>query len=1525
MITKELLIERAEAKREFLAKVFANPNYAVLAGQSGVGKSELVKNVMERSLVENPGRIIIQCRAPQPVLLWGDEEDDETESAGVIYEFWKDFVCALETELSKKRAANELDEIFVGMWNTYYENWVTDSPSKDILRNPLAFIKKMLYLCSGMHLVLVIENAEDMMKDSVTDELIRQLLELKEAGMKLSVLLVSREMLEDITAVPSKELESAFETKVLEGFEPEEWNAYAKALKSCMRISDDAIDKIKYYCGNHPGLLDALCSKLINSRQEEVTEETVHAAFENSVKQEVEGLFEEKYELLKGDCIEVENAGQWRESLEEAGWLEDLPLYFADYTWNRIINEDTLFIGRREAIEELHESIFCNKPQGIFMAVTGPNEVGKSVLVERARDIFKKRMLPNVIIAEVSLESLTAEENHAYLFWKNIFSQIFENDKVTALLDADKKLKKIQDNFALSEGYRANVQNDVITAFGILNDAHIYTIINVDEFDEAHKRNFEPQFFNTLSELYKKKFHISLVVQARRSVTEPAYEEKFAGIFQPYILSGFHDGEWQIYEECLEVDIQYRENEGEETAKDRILYYCGRHPKMLMTMRKALRKKYAGSEYLTAADVDKCYNDEEAGFRNSVKERLESTCFHLLELLKQEQMDMTGEMSCLKPFVSVWRSRTMPEEKRQNWMRKLYMRGFIMRSSEGYEPISPLAVDYIVENVKETVVEEVTVEVPVAQNTVAEKSVNEAAADVTVGREILAEEDEFDLAFAETIAEMESGQWAFDEEEEEDVFFIGRDYELGVLRDNIFKNVPKGIFMAVTGPNEVGKSTLIERARNEFIKTKESNVIIAEVSLKSVSGDKNHAFIFWQKIFSQIERNSFVRKLRETDSEDGKKLNEICENFSLESGYRVNVQNDVVEAFRILDEAKICTILNVDEFDEAPKNNFEAQFYSTIFELKEKNYHMSMVVAARGSIMAPKYDEKFGKLFVPLRLSGFNDDEWKAYEDSLGFDIERKEAGEEETAKDRIRYYCGRHTRMLVIMRESLIKQYGGQEKISAAEVDRCYKSGRTKTGEYVYILFQEICIQMLKLLREEMIDEYGKQNCIGPFLEICLNTPIHPNEIDGWKKQLYWRGFIIETKDGYEPISQKAVDYMADVVRSEDMASFAEYEEQAELVVRKVMLEGLLTRYNPNDPEVKRKLKEDILDYVMPFSDNGLKGRFYKTFLASLKKEGVDIEDSDFSVLDVLSYPEYFRIIMGYWKNNFARRLYLTELKPIRDTKGHKTYRKYSARSLKEAIERCRSVIEACAEENALSGMYANPKPWEKVAVTGDIVEFEAIKYIDDDDSTNQVYGYMNLVGSPEEAYEAFISLPKNGSKNESAKAWIGDGARHLAKVCKVPEEKLSMYILDVISESSEKPGIAEMEAFKNAAKLDRPTAQEAIMISRDDVRRIYEIQTSDGAFVVNADDVNTWDSPLYGYIPKKRRITVGGGKKTKTQEQWVKIKITIKKEVAKKYLEKLVSNSPGEAELKLSGEDGVLGRIEYNNAANLLNAYPF
>lgn len=292
-------------------------------------------------------------------------------------------------------------------------------------------------------------------------------------------------------------------------------------------------------------------------------------------------------------------------------------------TTEELIDEEHIFLGRKEILDKLKQEIFVEKPgYHRFFALTGPCEIGKTWIASKL--IEEKKEIENVFCVSTDLkliETIDSVEDPFWWFWIHMLEKFAEQVGIDVLKercanknpDAEKiisEIREIYDRYQKSENYsnlKLENKKDISALFERYTKLGIQIVWIIDEFcriaeiySEAEEKSKEAasQIFESLVVLspkaQKNKYNLNILLLGRRSLNSFHYRERpvadLSMAFDKQLLSGFTNDELEEYFEIY-ADGRYTYNLGRlltDIEKQDIIYYCGRHPGLLMKMHKTI-------------------------------------------------------------------------------------------------------------------------------------------------------------------------------------------------------------------------------------------------------------------------------------------------------------------------------------------------------------------------------------------------------------------------------------------------------------------------------------------------------------------------------------------------------------------------------------------------------------------------------------------------------------------------------------------------------------------------------------------------------------------------------------------------------------------------------------------------------------------------------------------------------------------------------------------------------------------------
>ena len=466
-------------------------------------------------------------------------------------------------------------------------------------------------------------------------------------------------------------------------------------------------------------------------------------------------------------------------------------------------------------------------------------------------------------------------------------------------------------------------------------------------------------------------------------------------------------------------------------------------------------------------------------------------------------------------------------------------------------------------------------------------------------------------------------------------FFIGRKEELDYLGKHFFVNHPsKGTCYSLQGPNDIGKTSLVKKARELFDSQDHPNVYYFNINFES--SYKTH-WGFWVKLIKKIAKTITKEELVCAPNPDESTIDDILcsynffsdnsnlrmldeERFEEYNGYAIDYFDSLFDNFSYLG---IHILLTIDEFDKAeeafPRETNDGTFFNQLFNLSPKasdSPMLSILLISRkrvGTIAHHMYDgSDFESAFPLLRqspLRGFSDEDLQLFFDSfseIGLDIIDNEFKEE------VLDICGRHPGLLTKMRSLYEDYYAYEGSCSPKKLYLKYSQG-----------IDTIFNRMMSHLRKEILTRQASipQNCIDSFNQAFIGPAYDNNLSSNLSKMVQYGILSINSKNKYEPISECFVRFFKESISIDDLGGLGKLISETEKSVRRTILQTL----KENNPDNW----EETLNEINP--------KKTINFLPSLETIAIEnnarLRGIEYSVLNVYGFDEYAVIIIKYWE----------------------------------------------------------------------------------------------------------------------------------------------------------------------------------------------------------------------------------------------------------------------------------------------------
>lgn len=265
----------------------------------------------------------------------------------------------------------------------------------------------------------------------------------------------------------------------------------------------------------------------------------------------------------------------------------------------------------------------------------------------------------------------------------------------------------------------STIQKNLIAAMNTCAENGISVILPIDEFDYADDREkYSDDFFRVLAK-WNEKIHMILVSRkklSRISDIGGTTEKQFSELFEPIVLRGFDNEELkEFFDVRFEPVFQAYQNnkvdagERKEIEK-KILYYCGRHPRLLSDMQKAI-ETYLKSSRSILLDAEK--------LEDILPQEMKNIFDRLYDLMRYEMKGQENGENLVELYLKCFGMLSC-EEKENHWLNLLHENGYITKRKsdedsleklfgfgdnfdvkemlpecDGYEPISAYSLEHI--------------------------------------------------------------------------------------------------------------------------------------------------------------------------------------------------------------------------------------------------------------------------------------------------------------------------------------------------------------------------------------------------------------------------------------------------------------------------------------------------------------------------------------------------------------------------------------------------------------------------------------------------------------------------------------------------------------------------------------------------------------------------------------------------------------------------------------------------------------
>lgn len=495
-----------------------------------------------------------------------------------------------------------------------------------------------------------------------------------------------------------------------------------------------------------------------------------------------------------------------------------------------------------------------------------------------------------------------------------------------------------------------------------------------------------------------------------------------------------------------------------------------------------------------------------------------------------------------------------------------------------------------------------------------------------------------------------------------------------------------GYCMAIHGPNNIGKSYLINHIIKRFESTEHPHVFCFKTTLMGFET----CWEYWFDLFGETMYGVFSREVLESapeaNDEDVNSIMNALAYFHEGDADSANLGKAKSYLGRILTKTRaigIRIILSIDEFDLAAQKGFSdnGNFFLQLFKfsrkaLTDKNHSIVLISRrglrsiqgsmAGGSSLESAYDEH-GKT-----LGGFDDSQMNEYFSKYSIRLELDQ-------KRDIVYYCGRNPGLL----ENMLRWHEevSREKISISQL---YENNRTS--------FIAPYKRMCQLMKDEKFSTDIR--CFDAFLEEFIGpvtSDTHTNDLE----EMHNYGFVTKNCAGdspyrmfdmpYDPLSPEFVQYVIQQELPGDLNRASELLAKTETKFRTILHKFGLHVFGDNEKwmgELDCRLKSVRKEKY------ALHNRFYDSYKRACQENNAEDRVITGTKLDVISISDLYDLACSFGaslspvfdgldcSSGEAKEIF-DFLTDCRNLDGHRNIKVLDSKRLARLTSLCESLLE--------------------------------------------------------------------------------------------------------------------------------------------------------------------------------------------------------------------------------------------------------